>query len=141
MRHAAVTAARRLSALALLVLPLTAASCGADAREDAAPLDVALELDPSPPRTGPVRVTVALRSGDAPLAGAEVRLEGNMNHAGMVPELATAEETEPGRYAADMEFTMGGDWFFVVTATGPDGQTVERVVEVPGVSAGGGGSQ
>ncbi len=68
-----------------------------------------------------------------PLTGAQVELEGNMTHAGMVPVLATAAEVEPGQYRAELEFTMGGDWFILVRATLADGRSLEEQVDVPGV--------
>jgi len=96
---------------------------------------VDLSFDPAP-RVGATTCTVALAdAAGAPVTGATVEVEGNMNHAGMVPELADAEELGDGRYAADIEFTMGGDWFFVVTVKTQAGERVERVVEVPGVAA------
>jgi hypothetical protein len=51
----------------------------------------------------------------------------------MVPVFATASEVTPGEYRAELEFTMGGDWFILVRADLPDGRSMERMVEVPGV--------
>jgi len=70
-----------------------------------------------------------------PLSGARVRLEGNMTHAGMTPVFAEAQEAEPGRYRATLEFTMGGDWVVIVHAVLPDGRQVERQFDVKGVRA------
>ena len=56
-----------------------------------------------------------------------------MNHAGMVPVFADAVEIAPGRYRADLEFTMSGDWFILVRADLPDGRSMERKIDVPGV--------
>jgi hypothetical protein len=87
---------------------------------------------------GGVRLELALTDGaGAPVAGATVRVEGNMNHAGMVPEITDAKVVGPpeeGRYVAELELSMGGDWFFVVTAMTEDGRRLEHVVEVPGVA-------
>jgi hypothetical protein len=98
--------------------------------------DVAVDLhvDPDPPRIGPATVLVTLNDTQGqPISGAELSLEGNMNHAGMVPVLAQASEISPGSYKADLEFTMGGDWFVLVQAILPDGRTLEYLVDVPGV--------
>ncbi len=116
-------------AVALLV------ACGTQVPEGDAS-GVELVFTPSPPRVGPVSVELTLtdRAGE-PLRGAAVHVEGNMNHAGMVPELASAAETASGRYVAELEFTMGGDWFFVVTAVTPAGESMEHVVHVPGVAS------
>jgi hypothetical protein len=56
-----------------------------------------------------------------------------MSHAGMVPVLALARETTPGRYQAELELTMVGDWFMLVRADLPDGRSMERKIDVPGV--------
>jgi hypothetical protein len=82
--------------------------------------------------------TASLKLTDAsgsPLEDATVRLEGNMDHAGMKPSFADLVETEPGKYSGTLEFTMGGDWFILVTAKTSDGITVERKIDVPGVKS------
>ena len=95
------------------------------------------EISPQPPRVGPavfnLRMTDAASS--KPLGGARIRLEGNMTHAGMTPVFAEAEEWEPGRYRATLEFTMGGDWVVIVHGALPDGRKLERQFDVKGVRA------
>ena len=109
--------------------------CGSG-ESDSTSVQVDLAFDPSPPHAGDVDVELTLAEpGGAPLAGAEVRLEGNMNHAGMKPSFAELEEVEPGRYTGTLDFTMGGDWFVLVTAKKPDGSQMERKIDVPGVKA------
>lgn len=95
---------------------------------------VDLTFEPSPPVVGDAKVTLSLASESGePIKGAEVQLEGNMNHAGMKPSFADLAEVEPGRYTGTLEFTMSGDWFILVTATTKDGQRVERKIDVKGV--------
>lgn len=97
---------------------------------------VQLEIIPEPPVVGQAKLIVKLRDGTgAPLAGADVQLEGNMNHAGMKPVFASPAEVEPGVYAGDLEFTMRGDWFILVTATLPDGRLLTEKIDVPGVAS------
>jgi len=99
-------------------------------------IDINLSVSPAPPAIGLATVIIALNDADnQPITGANVELEGNMNHAGMTPVFSTATETEPGRYEAPLEFTMGGDWFILVKATLSDGRTLERQVNVPGVKS------
>ena len=99
-------------------------------------IQVQVTLDPSPPVLGNADVTLRLADGDgSPVRDADVRLEGNMNHAGMRPSFADLREVEPGRYSGTLEFTMGGDWFILVTAKTPEGKTVERKIDVPGVKS------
>jgi hypothetical protein len=122
----------RLLGLGLsLLLVLTACGRGSKDLPDVA---VELLIEPEPPQLGPAAITVTLRdAGGEPLSGAEVELEGNMNHAGMVPVFADAVEVAPGRYQANLEFTMGGDWFILVRAELPDGRSMERKIDIPGV--------
>ena len=125
----------KIWAWAGLLLLLTVSACG---RGGKTLPDVAVELaiEPSPPQIGPATITVSLRDADdRPISGAQMELEGNMSHAGMVPVLAQATEVEPGLYQADLEFTMGGDWFILVRADLPDGRSMERQVDVPAVDA------
>lgn len=120
-------------AFTLLCLLLAACARGGRDLPDVA-LDLAIE--PSPPRIGLATVTLTLADADSqPIRGARVELEGNMHHAGMIPVLAQAREVAPGHYEANLEFTMGGDWFILVRADLPDGRSLERSVDVPAVDA------
>ncbi len=120
--------------LAAMVL-LTLVSCGRGG-EDLSDVGVVLAIEPEPARIGLATITVSLSdAGGQPISGAMVGLEGNMNHAGMVPVSAWAQEVAGGKYQADLEFTMGGDWFILVRADLPDGRSLERKVDVPGVDA------
>jgi hypothetical protein len=110
------------------------ASCGG-AADELPGVTLALTVDPDPPVVGPAMVTVTLSDGGQPITGADVELEGNMSHAGMVPVLATAREVAPGRYEAALDFTMAGDWFILVDVVLADGRSLERMVDVPGVQA------
>lgn len=105
---------------------------GCAEREPVADVQVQWTIEPSPPREGPVRIEFAL-AGDGALAGAEVEVEGGMNHAGMVPEIAAADDLGAGRYAAELELTMGGDWFLVFRGTLADGRAFERTELLPQV--------
>jgi hypothetical protein len=91
-------------------------------------------LEPSPPTVGDAEIALHLNGSDgSPVSGAEVVVEGNMNHAGMKPSFAELTETAPGHYVGTLDFTMGGDWFLLVQGTLPDGTTVERKIDIPGV--------
>src|SRR5690606_8088607 len=84
-------------------------------------------------RPGRPLLTRTDRTTGAPVAGAEVRLEGNMPPPGMQPILATAAEVAPGKYEAPLAFTMAGDWFILFEGTLADGRPLHRQVDVAGV--------
>lgn len=118
-----------------LGLLLLLVACGRGSK-DLPDVTVEVTLAPDPPQLGPVTVTLEFYdAGGQPIPGATVQIEGNMSHAGMVPVFADASEVAPGRYRAVLEFTMGGDWFILVRADLPDGRSLERQVDVPGVGA------
>jgi hypothetical protein len=129
-RRSALRGACRLLGACLL---LAVAGC----RPQPAPataVKVRLEFQPDPPRVGTADVVLRLTdTAGAPLAGAEIELEGNMNHAGMKPVFSELKETESGRYTGKLDFTMGGDWFVLVTGNLADGQPLNEKVDVPGV--------
>jgi hypothetical protein len=108
---------------------------GAAPAASASNVSLDLRIFPDPPVAGPVRVSLVLADGATgrPVQGAAVRLEGNMSHAGMRPVFAAAREVAPGTYEAPLELTMGGDWFLLVDATLPDGGTLHRQLDLPGV--------
>jgi hypothetical protein len=125
--------ARIGAGVALLVLLAAIPACGGDTGP-APDVRVECRLTPEPPKVGPA--TVDLRLSDAagaPIGGAKVRIEGNMNHAGMVPSIAEASELEPGSYQGTLEFTMGGAWFLLLEIELADGGKVEKTIDVPTV--------
>jgi hypothetical protein len=118
-----------------LVLTLLLAGCARGAT-DLSDVQVDVAIDPSPPQVGSASILITLRdAGGQPISGATMELEGNMNHAGMVPVLAQASEVATGQYHADLEFTMAGDWFLLVWADLPDGRSMEHRVDLTGEDA------
>jgi hypothetical protein len=124
---------RILFAALLLVALGGCRQAGGDAAAD---VRTKLTIQPERPKVGAATATVTLTGQDnQPVRGAHVKLEGNMNHAGMRPVFAEAKEIGPGEYRADLEFTMGGDWFVLIDATLADGRKLHRKVDVPGVES------
>ncbi len=96
-------------------------------------LSAKLTFEPQP-HIGTVECTVALTNSDGtPAECTQVELEGNMNHAGMVPVFAQGEPRGEGIFVADLEFTMGGDWLIFVRGKSAEGKAFEIVEEVSGV--------
>lgn len=91
-------------------------------------------INPDPPTEGMATLHINLTdSSGHEITGAEIDLEGNMSHPGMQPVFTGAEEVEPGKYLAEIEFTMGGDWFILVESKLTDGRVVERQIDIAGV--------
>lgn len=108
--------------------------CSRPGGDAAADIHAALAFQPNPPKVGSAEATVTLADASGqPIRGAAVKLEGNMNHAGMEPSFADCRESEPGQYRGELRFTMGGDWFVLVNATLADGRKVSRKIDVRGV--------
>jgi hypothetical protein len=116
-----------------LALVFACTGCGGAAAPEP---DVRIEckLEPSPPVVGPLSVDIAISdAAGRPVGGADVRIEGNMSHPGMVPVEAHADEMSVGRYRASMELSMAGDWFLLLEAELTDGRRIDRTIDVPNV--------
>jgi hypothetical protein len=68
-----------------------------------------------------------------PVTGARITLEGNMSHAGMAPIFSDAKEIAPGRYQANLDFAMAGDWVILSHITLANGQKIEGQLDLRGV--------
>lgn len=119
----------------ILFLVMCVSITGCQSSGDAKPnITLNWEIKPSPPRVGKTTLNLTLRdSTDKLITGADVKLEGNMSHPGMKPVIANAEEVEPGQYSAEINFTMAGDWFIIVTTSLGDSSEVEKQIKIPGV--------
>lgn len=95
-----------------------------------------ITLLPSPEGMAADTMAVLVTDAEgAPVTDAVVRLEGNMNHAGMVPVITDgvrdeADGAADGVYQVPFAFTMLGDWIITVTVEQADGTTITRDVEV-----------
>jgi hypothetical protein len=124
----------RLRAAAVVGCALAGvAGCGAP--EDTTPAPrVSWSLSPSPARIGPAQLRLELAdSAGAALEGAVVTVEANMTHPGMKPQFASAAELGAGRYRADLDFDMAGDWVLLVESVFADGRRWTERLDVPAV--------
>ena len=121
--------ARRVAAA--LLACVVAMGCGRGAGD----VDVAWEIEPTPPTAGQRTVVrVTLRHPDGrPEAGARLKIEAHMSHPGMAPVAGDAVEGANGAYEARLQLSMAGDWIFVVTGQLADGSRITRDTRVPGV--------
>jgi len=103
---------------------------------DALALDIRQSIEPMPVRVGKSELTVqVLRLDGSPLRGAHISVEADMSHPGMAPVFSGAEELGDGRYRADLKLDMAGDWVVLLHLHTPEGESVERQIELKGVQA------
>jgi hypothetical protein len=117
----------------LLVLLLAACGPGGEAT-DTGGLVIRLAAAPEGYTGSYLTVDVTDAAGE-PVTDAAVSLEGNMNHAGMVPVLTEAVLDEAdgatdGRYQVPFSFTMMGDWIVTVKVERSDGTTATQNIDV-----------
>ncbi len=113
----------------MIILMATLSACGRIQQNQAQPPDVTLEMtfEPEQPAVGPTQLIFTLTDGQGrPINDANLAIEGNMTHAGMVPVVAQVESGETGRYVVPFEWTMGGDWVVTVETTLADGRHFSR---------------
>jgi hypothetical protein len=123
-------------ALLVLLVMIAVVGCGQQSSPTAAVTDIqiVLAVEPEPPATGDSTLIVTLTdTNGAPVSGATVNVEGNMDHAGMEPSTGQTSEGTDGLYRVPFRWTMGGGWMVTVTATLQDGgvatETFEMFVE------------
>lgn len=111
----------------LLVLALASCRTGPPNENTDTGINIALQLDPDPPRIGEASLLVTITNAQGePINDARVNVRGDMNHAGMRPVLREVENGEDGVYRIPFEWTMGGDWLLDVEVTLPDGTSTRR---------------
>jgi hypothetical protein len=117
--------------MSVLVMLTFLAACGRMQR--AAPstgsdgYTVTLATEPAATEVGQSIVVVTLKDGTGkPVDNAQLTIEGNMTHAGMVPVTGQVAESRDGIYRVPFEFTMSGDWLLDVVFAVQGGQTVTR---------------
>ena len=125
-----------MRALVVVAVALALVACDPPSEGDADPRrPIAVALLERPARVGPAVVEVRPQLDGAAVAGATVRVVGDMTHAGMVPVVADATDVGGGTYRTnDFLFDMAGDWVLSVDVTYPDGtvRSTSHAVSVSG---------
>ncbi len=119
--------------LLLLIAGVVVCGCQPGQNTDS---DISLdwEIDPSPARVGKATIHFVLEdSSNQRIEGADVELEGMMSHPGMQPVFAEGEETSPGKYSAEFEFTMAGDWIIHFISRLDEDNVAEHQIRITGV--------
>ncbi|HEY9156158.1 MAG TPA: FixH family protein [Opitutaceae bacterium] len=109
--------------------------CRPKPREPLGLLQASAQFEPNPPvahHAVNVKVTLTDAAGK-PLQLGHLDVEGDMNHAGMSPVFAHFDEITPGQYSGQIEFTMGGDWFLLLSGQLPGNTHFVKKIDVLGV--------
>lgn len=125
------------SVLVSLVVPFVIlCGCRHQSASTTSNLTISYEVSPLPARVGDVTITIRMKDGGSnePIAGARIKLEGNMSHAGMAPVFAEAKEIGPGQYRTNMKLSMAGDWYVLVHLILPDGRELDQEFEIKEVA-------
>ena len=121
--------------IAACVAALAATGCHR-ASESVGDISVQEGISPQPVRVGGATIAIQLADASAkPVTHARIDVEGDMSHPGMSPIFATATETSPGMYTAQLDFNMGGDWVVLSHIVLADGRKLERRIDVSGVES------
>jgi len=123
-----------LTAVLVAVFVLAGCSMVQQATAPVEPANVAISLLPPEAGASYLKVSVTDAAG-APVTDAQVSLEGNMNHAGMVPVVSDpvpddADGAADGVYQVPFEFTMLGDWIITVSVETADGKAAGADIDV-----------
>ncbi len=123
--------------IALVLVTGILTGCRASQQEQTTNPNVKIQLELDDNLTvGESSLVVILADADnTPINDATVEIRGDMNHAGMLPELTTVEGGNNGRYVLPFNWTMGGDWILTVTATLSDGSQAVEEFDVFNVSS------
>lgn len=107
----------------LVLVGLVLAACG---QQNATPpasldIDIVARVEPELPAVGESTLIVTLKDASgAPIDGARLRVQGNMDHAGMVTINREIDQSSNGEYQIPFEWTMGGGWVVEITAQLPN---------------------
>lgn len=113
----------------VFVLCVALVACGGSSSESSRVRsgggEVAVSLEPSAPRVGANRLLIELRdAAGAPVEGAAVEAKVHMHAMGAMPAMGgplPVRELGGGRYRADFDLAMGGNWLVDVTARPAEG--------------------
>jgi|GEM_PF-582047 len=106
--------------LLLLFVLLVAVACRQEPTLTAADLRMDMTVTDSLVGETTITVTITDAEGNAVENPGTLSLRGDMDHAGMVPVIASAEDSNNGVFVVPFEWTMGGAWMVEATLTLPD---------------------
>lgn len=118
----------------ILLLSSLPACLEKEKTEEKALFHMELSVSPQPVKVGKGQVLLKLKNPDGTsVQKANVEIEANMTHPGMPAQYLVPKEVSPGAYAAEVNFSMAGDWIFFVKATSPEGKVMKKDFPLPSV--------
>lgn len=117
-------------------LLLATSACGSNNSSDGETTDLQIMvMAPAEGLDAESLVVAVLDQAGEPVSDAKVGIEGNMNHAGMVPVMAApvsddADGAADGHYQLPFSFSMLGDWILTITVEQADGSTITKNIEL-----------
>lgn len=105
----------------LAIILLVVAACRQ--QQPVAPADIELELTASDMLVGKTTLLLKVRDSDGSVVTnpGTLSVRGDMNHAGMVPVFAEADEATDGVFSLPFEWTMAGSWIVEASLKLPSG--------------------
>ncbi|HBW49954.1 MAG TPA: hypothetical protein DEF47_08610 [Herpetosiphon sp.] len=88
-------------------------------------------LEQTPNTLGQHAIIITIQDNGAPLTTPAVQLETTMSHAGMASQMIPMESLGDGRYTANLNIDMLGEWVFIVHVPDPTGATSARQKTLP----------
>jgi hypothetical protein len=123
---------RGLTALPILVVLLGGAPGCRKSLPQAIEIQSSWTVTPPQPIVGADVTADLILAGEngQSLSGAVIQFEGHMDHPGMAPVIAQAQDMRNGHYSGTMRLTMAGNWTLIATGQLPGGIRFHRPLGV-----------
>ena len=112
------------------VLLLPACQRQSQQADQAAEIELTMQTEASP-TVGPAEILLSFTDpAGEPVELRDLELRGDMTHPGIVPVIVEPERVAAGRYQANLEWTMAGDWQLTIQGQLEDGRELKRTIDL-----------
>ncbi|XSG75907.1 FixH family protein [Herpetosiphon llansteffanensis] len=87
-----------------------------------------MSLEQTPSTMGVQTIVLVINDGATPLDNAKVQIEATMTHAGMPSQIVQMQALGAGKYQANIDFSMLGEWVLIVNVTEANGAVMQRTL-------------
>lgn len=87
-----------------------------------------MSLEQTPSTMGVQTIVLVINDGATPLDNAKVQIEATMTHAGMPSQIVQMQPLGAGKYQANIDFSMLGEWVLIVNVTEANGAVMQRTL-------------